>query len=166
MTSTALVRAAIASALLVSASGSARAADCKPVHGFYTSAPVPPPPAGDCASPVGFCTAGELIGGIQGTYAFTMSEALPQDFVDPRSAITFYKGASVVSPKAGGTVTARDYGTIDLRAGGTGRQSALLIIDGGTDRWAGATGFLQLLGLLDLAAGGVAGEYWGQLCTP
>ena len=155
---TLLARAALVLAL-AAVSTSARAGECKPVHGFYTSTPVP---ANDCASVVGLCTAGELIGGIQGTYRFTATGFVPSG--DPQ--VTFYTGESVVSPKLGGTVTARDYGTIQLPAPNvTGRQAALLIITGGVDRWAGASGYLQLVGSLD-AEFHVQGEYFGQICTP
>ena len=48
---------------------------CKPVVGSFEAHSVTP--AEGCGSPVGLCTAGRVWGGIQGTYAFTMTSALP-----------------------------------------------------------------------------------------
>jgi hypothetical protein len=133
----------------------AHAGDCRPVHGFYSSMPAPE----GCASPVGFCTAGDLIGGLQGTYAFVMSTLTPAE----PPGVVFYTGTSVVHLRSG-DVYATDAGAIDL-GGTTGRQSALLTITGGTGAEAGATGYLQLLGELGVT-GAVQGEYWGLVCTP
>jgi hypothetical protein len=132
------------------------------VYGFYRSHPVAPP---ECTSPVGFCTAGELIGGIQGTYAFTMTSVAPsQEPTTP--GVIFYSGHSVVSPKggAGDAVLATDNGAIDL--GATGRQAALLTITGGTGAYGGATGYLLLRGTLDPLTSEVSGDYVGEICSP
>jgi hypothetical protein len=48
---------------------------CKPVVGSFEAHLAMP--AEGCQSPVGLCTAGRVWGGIQGTYAFTMTTALP-----------------------------------------------------------------------------------------
>jgi hypothetical protein len=133
------------------------------VHGFYTSHPLP---AAECPTAPLLCTAGELVGGLQGTYAFTMTGIVPADASPPGAGVTFYVGESAVALKRGGTVAAADHGTIDLRPGGTGRQAALLLLGGGTGALEGASGYLQLLGVLDLASGTVEGEFSGELCTP
>lgn len=134
---------------------------CKPVHGFYTSSIQTP-----CAGAL--CTAGELIGGIQGTYAFVATGLLPPpalttDGAPALAGALFYVGESVVVLKQSGDhVFASDAGVIDV--GGTGKQAALLVVTGGTGARSGATGFLQLRGSLE--AGEVAGDYFGEICTP
>lgn len=144
----------------------ARAGDCKPVHGFYTSQQQ------DCG-PGKFCTAGQLIGGIQGAYSFEQTAALPPLAIggDPAFAnALFYVGESDVVLKSGDHVRASDSGVIDLPPPvATGKQAALLVVHGGTGAYAAATGFLQLRGTLALAADGtiaVTGDYSGQICTP
>jgi hypothetical protein len=137
-----------------------RAGDgCKPVYGFYSSQQQQ-----DCAGL--FCTAGHLIGGIQGDYAFVQTGALPAAAIggDVASAL-FYVGKSDVALKSGDHVYASDSGVLDLPPSGTGKQAALLVIVGGTGAYAGATGFLQLRGTLE-AGGVVSGDYLGQICTP
>ena len=160
MASRLLACAALATALAVPSLSLAR---CRPVHGFYTSNPLPPE---ECPTAPLLCTAGELVGGLQGTYAFTMTGIVPADANPPGAGVTFYVGESVVTLKRGGTVLAADHGTIDLRPGGTGRQAALLLLGGGTGRLEGGSGYLQLLGALDPGAGTVEGEYTGEVCTP
>lgn len=144
------------------APAAARAGDgCKPVYGFYTSQVQDPATCG------GFCTAGELIGGIQATYAFVQTgvTGAPALGGDPAlAAVIFYVGRSVVTLKRGGDeVHAFDAGSIDLAGG---KQAALLVVQGGTGAYAAATGFLQLRGTLDLQSGHVTGDYSGELCTP
>lgn len=147
-------------AVLALAPAGARAGSCKPVNGFYSSMPAPE----GCASPVGFCTAGELIGGLQGSYRFTMASAVPGDPGTPGA--TLYTGQSVVSLKHGGTVIAVDNGAVDLNPFGTQRMVALLTIVGGEGGAQGASGWLQLRGALDLSTGAVIGDYTGEICTP
>ncbi len=158
-------RSLVAIAATLTLAGSARAADCKPVRGLYTSTLQDK----GCTSPVGICTSGKLTGDIEGTYVFTMTDSLPQNPYDPGHAITFYKGASAVSPKSGGTINLRDYGTVDMRqpppADAPGLQAALLTVEGGTGRWVEATGYLQLVGGRNPETGAVEGEYRGALCT-
>jgi hypothetical protein len=142
--------------VLLAAARPASAGECKPVLGHFTSSPV----SIGCTSPVGFCTAGRLIGGIQGSYAFTMLTAAPADSPNP-AGITFYTGRSEVSLDHGGTVVLADTGAIDLNPFGVGRMAALLSVTGGT-----TSGFLQLRGSIDFVTGGVTGDYFGEICGP
>ncbi|HSN89783.1 MAG TPA: hypothetical protein VLS93_01025 [Anaeromyxobacteraceae bacterium] len=137
-----------------------RAGSCRPVNGFFSSMPAPD----GCTSPVGFCTAGELIGGIQGSYAFTMTAAAPGDPATP--GVTAYAGRSVISPKQGGTLLAVDNGIVDLNPFGTSRMVALLTLTGGAGGAEGASGWLQLRGAMDLGTGAVMGDFTGEVCTP
>lgn len=152
-----MAHSALALAVLAAAPA-ARAGECRPVHGFYTSQVQEP-----CAGAL--CTAGELIGGIQATYAFIATAVLPAGALaagDPALAgALFYVGQSDVALKSGDHVHASDAGVID--PGATGKQAALLVITGGTGAYAGATGFLQLRGTLGAQ---VEGDYVGEICTP
>ncbi|HET8542700.1 MAG TPA: hypothetical protein VFL83_22690 [Anaeromyxobacter sp.] len=162
-----MVRTTIAVAVLVLAAAlapaPARAGDCKPVHGSYTSQAFFPP---EC--PTSFCTAGEVIGGLQGAYTFTQTQVLPAAVLAPGDGALenalFYVGASDVTLRSGDHVYASDSGVIDVPPG-TGKQAALLVISGGTGGHAGATGFLQLRGTLG-PGGRVTGDFTGQICTP
>ncbi len=140
----------------------ARAADCKPVYGFYSSE------LGFCGGLP--CTQGQLIGGIQADYAFAATGVIPPnalvapDRADPAlEGAIFYVGKSDVALKSSGDhVFASDSGVIDV--GGTGKQAALLVITGGSGAHAGATGYLQLRGTVQ--GSHVTGDYRGEVCTP
>lgn len=151
------VRLLAAATFIASAGPAAADAVCRPVSGHFTSSPAP-----DCQSPVGFCTAGRLIGGIQGTYGFTMYGLRPAGEPNPPSVMS-YVGRSEIRLDRGGLVLAADAGAIDLPPG-SGRMAALLTILGGAEGAEGARGWLQLRGSLDPASGGVTGEYVGELC--
>ncbi len=140
----------------------AAAGACKPLHGHFTSVQVPPPA---CTSPVAFCTAGQLWGGLQGTYAFTMETAIPSPAPTTPGA-TFYTGTSVVSLDDGGTVIGTDNGVVDLNPFGTHRMVSLITFTSGAGGYEGATGYLQLRGEMDLVAGTVSGEFFGEVCRP
>lgn len=155
-----LTRLALAAAAALGAPATRAAADatCRPVLGHFSSVP-----AADCQSPVGFCTAGRLIGGIQGRYGFTMWSLAPAGAPNP-PGVQFYTGRSEIRLDRGGAVFAADAGAIDLDPSGSGRMSALLTVIGGADGREGARGWLQLRGSLDPASGGVTGEYVGEIC--
>jgi len=143
-------------AVLLAAARPASAGECKPVFGHFTSSPI----TIGCTSPVGFCTTGRLIGGIQGSYAFTMLTAAPAAVPNP-AGVSFYTGRSEVSLHHGGTVVLADAGAIDLNPFGSGKMAALLSVIGGA-----TSGFLQLRGSIDFATGVVTGDYFGEICGP
>ncbi len=151
----ALTCAALAALL---AAAAARAdAGCKPVHGHFSSEPAP-----TCDSPVGFCTAGRLIGGIQASYFFSMTT---QEAAPPPNppGVVFYTGQSTVTLDRVGAILLSDAGAIGFTLG---KMAALLTVTGRTGDAAGASGYLQLHGSLDLATGAVTGDYVGQICAP
>ncbi len=154
------IRLALACAALAAllAAPAARAdADCRPVYGHFSSGPAP-----TCDSPVGFCTAGRLIGGIQASYSFSMTTEQPAPPPNP-PGVVFYTGQSTVTLDRGGAILLSDAGAISFTLG---KMAALLTVTGGTGAAAGATGYLQLHGSLDLATGTVTGDYVGEICTP
>ena len=132
----------------------AAAADqtCKPVVGHFEASLVPPP---ECTSPVGLCTAGRVWGGLQGTYAFTMT-SIQNSVAVP--SISFFTGDSVVTLKNEDVVHGTDTGSIDL--GPDGGFASLITFSGAT------TGQIRLRGQLDLAEGTTSGDYIGTICKP
>ena len=139
---------------------------CKPVVGSFEAHVV----SSGCASPVGLCTAGRVWGGISGTYAFTMSSAVPNGHVDGNGnpdvpTILFFTGNSTVTLKSGDQVSGVDTGAIDLPPGAGGFAS-LITFKGGTGAAANATGQIRLRGEFDPVAGTTVGDYLGTLCTP
>jgi len=148
----------LASALGICA-GAAMAQNCKDVTGHFTSQQVLPP---SCTSPVGSCTAGQLIGGIQGSFTATATQLLVSaDFAT--TGVLHFTGDIVVTTKDGNLVI-KDAGTIDV-ASGEGHVADVSKIISGTGSLTGATGFLRVQGTFTAAAGG-DGDYRGRICTP
>jgi hypothetical protein len=131
---------------------------CKPAVGSFLAHLVPPP---DCTSAVGVCTAGDVWGGLQGQYNFTMSKMIPSG--EPETpAIQFFTGRSVVQTKDG-LLYGVDTGTIDLSPAGF---ASLITWTGGTGAMTGATGQIRLRGQVDFTAGTTSGDYEGTVCVP
>jgi len=134
---------------------------CKPVVGSFEAHVV----TGGCTSPVGLCTAGRVWGGIQGSYAFTMTSAIPNG--EPTApTVLFFTGHSVVTLKSGDVVLGTDTGSIDLPPGQGGFASLITFHPGGTGSAANATGQIRLRGEFDPIAGTTSGDYLGTICTP
>lgn len=149
--------AAIASGALVAPAFAEQ--QCKPVVGNFEAHVV----TEGCASPVGLCTAGRVWGGLQGTYAFTMTSATPNG--EPTvPTILFFTGHSTVTLKSGDIVLGTDTGAIDLPPGNGGFAS-LITFKGGTGATATSTGQIRLRGDFDPVAGTTTGDYLGTLCS-
>jgi len=133
---------------------------CKPVVGSFEAHVV----TDGCQSPTGLCTAGRVWGGIQGTYAFTMTNAIPNG--EPTAqTVLFFTGHSVVTLKSGDVVLGTDTGAIDLPPGQGGFASLITFHPGGTGSTANATGQIRLRGDFDPIAGTTSGDYLGTICT-
>ena len=128
---------------------------CKPVVGSFEAHLV----FAGCTSPVGLCTAGRVWGGIQGNYAFTMTNAIPNGDLEVPT-ILFFTGKSTVSLKSGETLLGTDTGSIDLARGGFAS-----LITFGTASGSTATGQIRLRGDFDPVAGTTSGDYLGTICT-
>jgi hypothetical protein len=134
---------------------------CKPVVGSFEAHVV----TEGCQSPAGLCTAGRVWGGIQGTYAFTMTNALPNG--EPTvPTVLFFTGHSIVTLKSGDVVLGTDTGAIDLPPGQGGFASLITFHPGGSGSTANATGQIRLRGDFDPIAGTTSGDYLGTICTP
>lgn len=135
------------------------AQQCKPLVGSFEAAVQP---ADTCPGP--FCTAGNVWGGIQGSYRFTMDKAIPNGESEVPT-ITFFTGHSIINLKSGDELFGTDTGTLDLPPGHGGFAS-LITFTGGTGAMAGATGQIRLRGEFDPIAGTTSGDYIGTVCTP
>lgn len=138
---------------------------CKPVVGHF-EAVVVPPGQGHCPSDAGaFCTAGRVWGGIQGTYQFVMTGAIPSATIGGVPTVLFFTGRSTIFLKSGDTLLGIDTGSIDLPPG-QGGFASLITFDGGTGNASGATGQIRLRGEFSASEGTTSGDYLGSLCTP
>jgi hypothetical protein len=135
------------------------AQQCKPLVGSFEAQVQP---ANTC--PGVLCTAGNVWGGIQGTYRFTMDKIIPNG--EPEvPTISFFTGHSIIALKSGDELFGTDTGTIDLPPGHGGFAS-LITFTGGTGAMANATGQIRLRGEFDAVAGITSGDYIGTVCTP
>lgn len=135
------------------------AQQCKPLVGSFEAQVQP---ADTCAGVL--CTAGNVWGGIQGNYRFTMDKAIPNG--EPEvPTISFFTGHSIITLKSGDELFGTDTGTIDLPPG-KGGFASLITFTGGTGAMANATGQIRLRGEFDPVAGTTSGDYIGTVCTP
>lgn len=132
-------------------------ASCKPVVGSFEAVIVPPGQAHCPADPNAFCTAGRVWGGVQGTYRFAMTAAVPSGGFGGVPTIIFFTGRSTVSLKRGGQIVGTDTGSIDLPPGAGGFASLITFDAGG--------GQIQLRGNFNAAEATTAGDYIGELCS-
>lgn len=135
------------------------AQQCKPLVGSFEAQVQP---ANTCTGVL--CTAGNVWGGIQGTYRFTMDKIIPNG--EPEvPTISFFTGHSIIALKSGDQLFGTDTGTIDLPPGHGGFAS-LITFTGGTGAMANASGQIRLRGEFDAVAGITSGDYIGTVCTP
>jgi hypothetical protein len=131
---------------------------CKPLVGSFEA---DVQPANTCAGVL--CTAGNVWGGIQGNYRFTMDKIIPNG--EPEvPTISFFTGHSIIALKSGDELFGTDTGTIDLPPGHGGFAS-LITFTGGIGAMANASGQIRLRGEFDPVAGTTSGDYIGTVCT-
>jgi hypothetical protein len=104
-----------------------------------------------CTSPIGFCTAGQARGRINGDFVFTAHRFVESD----TAGVVLYTG-EIVFQTSRGEVSCQDagaYNSGELEAG-PGPFGSVCTITGGTGDWAGATGHIRTHGTFSLAEGG------------
>lgn len=151
--------------LALAAAPAANAQTCKPVTGHFEASVVPPGEAHCPAIADAFCTAGRVWGGIQGTYEFVMTGAMPSSAIGGVPTILFFTGQSTVFLKSGDELVGTDTGSIDLPPGAGGFAS-LITFAGGTGNMTGSSGQIRLRGEFHPSAGTTSGDYVGRLCRP
>ena len=146
-------------ALLSSFVPIALAQDCEPVNGRF-EAVVVPPGTGHCPPVAGaLCTAGRVWGGINGTYKFVLTAAIPAATASGIPTALFYTGQSIISMHDGSTVVGTDSGALDPPPGGQRGFASLISFD------TGARGQIRLIGQFSDTGMGTAGEYEGRFCA-
>ncbi|MGI8808033.1 MAG: hypothetical protein ACR2KK_09375 [Acidimicrobiales bacterium] len=145
---------AAATALLNSPAGAG--ATSKPLNGRVFAELSSGP---SCASPVGLCAVGEMIGGIQGSIVLTVQSIMPSG----TPGLTYVESTSVIHTKSGDLFLASS-AVGNMTGTGDGEFVSLDRITGGTGKYAGASGYLQsrefVVGTSD------TGEYEGKLVLP
>ena len=154
-----------ASVVLLGAGAAPVAADpsCKPVVGHFEASLVPPGQGHCPADPNAFCTAGRVWGGLQGTYQFVMTGAIPSATIGGVPTVNFFTGHSTVFVQGGDQLLGTDTGSIDLPPG-QGGFASLITFSGGTGGMSAATGQIRLRGEFDPTVGTTSGDYSGNLC--
>ncbi|MFO0724306.1 MAG: hypothetical protein U1E65_11015 [Myxococcota bacterium] len=117
-----------------------------------------------CTSPVGLCTAGTVDNGqLRGTFSFTALGLAPFAGMPGVEAPTTLSlsGAVVFNLGGGDTVTSSDVGIFDSALG---LETEVHRINGGTGRYAGATGELFGSGFARPDGSGFDGELHGTVC--
>jgi hypothetical protein len=139
---------------------------CKPVVGHFEAVTVPPG-TGHCPDfDEAFCTAGRVWGGIQGTYQFVITGALPASAIGGEPGVLFFVGESLIFLKSGDQLFGKDTGSIDvLLPTSLGGFASLITFHGGTGSAATASGQIRLRGEFDPTEGTTSGDYIGTLCT-
>lgn len=149
----------LAFSTMAAMSVSVAAQQCKPLIGSFEANVQP---ANACAGVL--CTAGNVWGGIQGNYRFTMDKAIPNG--EPEvPTIDFFTGHSIITLKSGDQLFGTDTGTIDLPPG-KGGFASLITFTGGSGAMTNATGQIRLRGEFDPVVGTTSGDYIGTVCTP
>ena len=151
-----LTLAVLAAAVAALAGGRALAAqDAQQVHGHLMSQVLT---GSACTSPIGLCTAGRLVGVINGDFVFTATRLEPSD----TPGVFFYTGQIVVQTNQG-EVRCQDAGAFGVT--GSGPVVDICTITGGTERWAGVTGHIRIHGTFTFAEGGNS-KYEGEIIRP
>ncbi len=105
---------------------------------------------------------GRMIGGISGDY-----------WIDPESfcffgdnePIYFMCSTSTVNDRLG-NLYFKEYATIDFSENVGHNGAVLIVVQGGTDGWEGATGHIILSGYFHLNVFQGQWDYSGEVCTP
>lgn len=136
-------------------------ADCRKVNGHYTEQAL----AAGCTSPVGVCLQGSYSGVIQGSFATTVDNFVPNADMPPVPFALFTADSVLGVRIAGreGTLLVRNGGAVRLEA--SGEIVDLQTVVGGTGDLAGASGVMTAVGTFSFSDGGRS-EYGGQICLP
>lgn len=115
---------------------------CKPLLGHFESEVVTnfdPNDPDACASPIGFCTDGMVIGGLQESFRLTVGSFIPVEALPGvDSPVAFFVGESVITIKnSGDQLVGTDTGALNQA---NGQITTLLTFTEGTGRFAGAAG--------------------------
>lgn len=112
----------------------------------------------DCESPFGVCMTGSVSGRIKGTFSATVTDVIATNDTPATGALATTADAAVETKS--GTIFCKLTGALQLNDDGP--FVSLCVVNGGTEAWAGASGFLRTSGTFTLAEGGT-GSYDGRV---
>lgn len=144
--------------VVVALAAAAAEAACVPVNGHAETVIVAP---SQCTSPVGLCTDGHVIGGLQGALALTATSLVPSGAAG-LPTVFFFTGVSEITARDGSQLIGIDTGSIDVL---TGKVATLLTWTGGTGAFTDASGQIRVRADVQ-SDGRVVSDYLGELCTP
>lgn len=132
---------------------------CKRVNGRIISQLLTGP---QCTSPIGLCTIGRFIGGINGDFTFVAQTLSPT----PDSSVTgvFYYTGDITIMTNQGNIFDKDAGAFNVVPNSTGDFASVSTTTGGTGRYVGASGRIRIAGTFTPEDGGDS-EYEGEVCT-
>jgi hypothetical protein len=141
---------------------------CKPLFGHFESQVVTnfdPSDPDACTSPIGFCTDGRVIGGLQGSFRLTVGSFIPVNALSGvDSPVAFFVGESVITIKnTGDRLVGTDTGALNQA---NGQIATLLTFTEGTGQLFGASGQIVISGTADAVTGTNIGDFRGEVCTP
>jgi hypothetical protein len=144
-------------AVLMFAAGVAVTADAKPCKTFAGTFTAVAP--AECASPVGICTHGTLVGGFPSTYDFVADTLVPTGIPGEFA----YTGHSLISARKG-TLSGEDSGTLTMQGDGTASFVTTVHLVAGTGKYEDVSGEFVAPGVLNLATGETVGSYTARIC--
>jgi len=124
------------------------------LEGFVTSEVLEDP---DGQSPIGLLARGTLVGTFNGTFDYVGQRMVPAD----APGVFFLTGTAAVHDEHG-ELEANDSVIVNSDPDGDGELVGLCELKGLTGRWAGATGYFQVVGHLTMGVGGRE-EYVGKM---
>jgi hypothetical protein len=117
----------------------------------------------DCDAPRGICATGTTTGNLKGTFTLRVEEVIPTNHT-PSTGVLLFTGDGTVETKDG-TLHCKNSGALQTRDHGI--LTSLCVVTGqGTGDWAGASGYFQVDGTVDLAAARATGSYSGHITRP
>jgi hypothetical protein len=137
---------------------------CKKVEAQIIATPL----VAGCTSPFGLCTTGTIDGneGLKGATSFVADGITPSPATAPDGAKTIAYSGLIQITTEHGSINVRDTGMFDTATGTP--TSGLFVsfdrIEGGTGRFAGATGTLLIGGRT--VEGKLVANVTGEMCTP
>ena len=137
---------------------------CKKVKAEIVATPL----VDGCTSAFGLCTTGTIDGnqGLNGSTRFVADGVTPAPSTAPDAAATVAYSGIIHITTRDGTMDVRDSGMFDTATGtpAGGLFASFDRIDGGTGRFAGATGTLLIGG--KTIDGQLVADVSGEVCTP
>jgi hypothetical protein len=126
------------------------------VSGTFVSKPVTGP---SCTAPTGQCFAGAFYGQIEGKTSGAVLSVTPTQ----QPGVSLFDASFTIHTRNGDLTFAHEQILYNTSPSGKGELSILAEITGGTDSYAGATGYVQGVGTSPPSTGATTGRYFGEI---